>query len=444
MAERLLTTAPHGHLLTNHAVWSADGRWIAYDTRTSPDGGTFDATRIERVDVDSGRIEVLYEARHGACCGVVTCSPVDDRVVFILGPERPTPDWSYGPARRQGVIVDPRRPGIAEPLDARDLVPPFTPGALRGGTHVHTFSGDGRLVASTYEDAVLAGPDPRDRAATGDGGPAPERNLRGIAVSVVGRPVVVPRGHPRNHDGSAFSVVVSRLSDAPRPGSDEIARACEEGWIGTAGYRRPDGTRQHRALAFQGTVIDATGAAVVEAFVIDLPDDPDDLARPGAGPLAGTPTTRPAPPAGVRQRRLTHTAQGPFPGLAGPRHWLRSRPDGSLVAFLVRDDSGWAQLGVVSPCGGPSRQLTHAAGGVASAFSFSPEGERIACVIAGRVCTVAVADGTVRPLTEPVPGSPPRPEACVFSPDGTRIAFARVVPSARGAWTQVCVVDAPG
>lgn len=441
MAERLLTTAPHGHLLTNHAVWSADGRWIVYDTRTSPDGGTFDATRIERVEVARGRVEVLYEARDGARCGVVTCSPVDDRVVFILGPERPTPDWSYGPARRQGVLVDPRRPGVAEPLDARDLVAPYTPGALRGGTHVHTFSGDGRLVASTYEDAVLDGP---DMAATGAAPPARERNLRGIAVSVVGRPVVVPRGHPRNHDGSAYSVVVSRLSDAPRPGSDDISRACEEGWIGTAGYLWPDGTRQRHALAFQGTVINAGGAPVVEAFVIDLPDEPDDLVRPGPAPLAGTPTTRPAPPADVRQRRLTHTADGPFPGLAGPRHWLRSRPDGSLVAYLSRDDSGRPQLFVVSPCGGPPRPLTRVAGGVASAFSFSPDGERIACVIDGLVCTVAVADGTVTPLTEPVPGSPPRPEACVFSPDGTRIAFARVVPSARGAWTQVCVVDAPG
>lgn len=438
MAERRLTTAPHGHLLTNHAVWSADGRWIAYDTRTSPDGGTFDGARIERVDVATGRIELLYEARDGACCGVVTCSPIDDRVVFILGPERPTPDWSYGPARRQGVIVEPRRPGVAEPLDARDLVPPYTPGALRGGTHVHTFSGDARLVASTYEDAVLT------MAAESGTARDHERTLRGIAVSVVGRPVVVPRGHPRNHDGSAFSVVVSRLSDAPRPGSDEISRACEEGWIGTAGYQRPDGTRQRHALAFQGTVADAAGAAVVEAFVIDLPDDPDDLARPGAGPLAGTPSTRPAPPAGVRQRRLTHTADGPFPGLAGPRHWLRSRPDGSLVAYMARDASARPQLFVVSPCGGPSRQLTGVAGGVASAFSFSPDGERIACVIDDRVCTVAVADGTVTPLTEPVPGAPPRPEACVFSPDGTQIAFARVVPAVGGAWTQVCVADAPG
>jgi len=30
-------------------------------------------------------------------------------------------------------------------LDARDVTVPFRPGALRGGTHAHQFSGDGRL-----------------------------------------------------------------------------------------------------------------------------------------------------------------------------------------------------------------------------------------------------------------------------------------------------------
>jgi len=434
--ERQLTSAPHGHVLTNTAVWSADGRWIVSDTRSSPDGGIFDGTRIERVEVASGRVEVIYEARHDACCGVATCSPVDGRVVFILGPERPTPDWSYGPERRQGVVVDPSRPGSATPLDARDLVPPFTPGALRGGTHVHTFSGDGRLVASTYEDAILPA------TATTACDPPREHNRRGIAVSVTGRPVQVTGRHPRNHDGSAFSVVVTRLTDTPRPGSDEISRACEEGWVGTNGYERADGSRQRYAIAFQGTVVSAGGTALAEVFVVDLPDDPAGLETPGDGPLAGTPTTRPSPPATVRQRRLTFTADRRHPGVAGPRHWVRSSPDGRLLACLVRDDAGAPQLVVMSPRGGPLRQVTRAARGVESAFSFSPDGARIACVIEGCVCVVDVGDGSVRRLTTPSPHSPPRPEACVFSPDGRSVAFARVVAGSHGAWTQICVTDA--
>ena len=428
MPEQNLTTAPHGHMLTNAAVWSADSAWIVYDTRSTPDGAVFDGRRIERVEVATGRVELLFESTPDACCGVATASPVDDRVAFILGPERPTPDWDYGPARRQGGVVRASRPGIVELLDARDLVPPFTPGALRGGSHVHVFSPDGRLVSFTYEDAVLD--------AAGAAQPH-EKNLRGVGVSVCDRPVNVPKTHPRNHDGSAFTVLVTSLTDAPRPGSDEISKAFEEAWIGTAGYLRPDGSRQRYALAFQGQVATAHGRTISEVFVVDLPDDPADLERPGDGPLAGTTTTRPGVPRGVAQRRLTFTADQPYPGIQGARHWLRSSPDGSRIACLMPDDRGVVQLFTVSPLGGQPVQVTADRWDVASAFSWSPDGSRIAYVADGSVMTVDVATGNTARHTEPAQSDTgPRPEACVFSPDGTRIAFMRSVP-----WNQVFVVD---
>lgn len=55
---RQITAAPHGHVLTNSGVWSPDSRWIVYDTRSAADGSTFDGTRIERVDVETGRVEI--------------------------------------------------------------------------------------------------------------------------------------------------------------------------------------------------------------------------------------------------------------------------------------------------------------------------------------------------------------------------------------------------
>ncbi|MFM7109318.1 MAG: DUF3748 domain-containing protein [Planctomycetaceae bacterium] len=440
MSDRQITAAPHGHLLTNAATWTPDSRWLVFDTRSAVDGAVFDGTRIVRVLVATGRVETLYESRHGASCGVVTASPVDDRVAFILGPERPDADWRYGPARRQGVVVDASRPGIAEPLDARDLVPPFTPGALRGGTHVHVWSPDGALVSSTYEDAVL------DEATGGPCGPrwpARHTNLRGVAVSVCGRAVRVPAAHPRNHDGSAFTVLTTDLADAPRPGGDEIVRACEEAWIGARGYLRADGTRQRRALAFQGSVVAAGGRTITEVFVLDLPDDPRALEVPGRGPLAGTATTRPAPPRGVVQRRITFTHDRSHPGLQGPRHWLRSSPDGSRIACLMRDDRGIVQLFAVSPLGGEPEQLSHDPWDVSSAFTWSPDGGRIAYVADASVMTIDVATGETRRLTHPTPGATaPRPEACVFSPDGTKIAYLRTLPTAAGDFNQIFVVDA--
>ena len=457
MHERQVTSAAHGHMLTNAGVWSSDSQWIVYDTRSSPDGSVFDGTRIERVEVDSGRVELLHASRHGACCGVVTASPVDDRVVFILGPEHPTPDWRYGPARRQGVIVRASRPGVIERLEARDLVPPFTAGALRGGSHVHLHSPDGRLVSFTYEDAVLD----RPPAAGAPAGAARENNLRGIGVSVHGHPVRVPRSHPRNHDGGAFSVLVTRLTDEPAPGGDEICRAFEEAWVGTHGYLRPDGTRQRYALAFQGHVVvgdDAVGGrrTISEVFICDLPDDPRQLMEAGSGPLAGTVDRRPAPPRGVTQRRLTFTSGRRHPGIDGPRHWLRSSPDGARIACLMRDDDGVVQLWTVSPTGGPPVQLTHDPWSVGSSFTWSPDGRRIAYSADGSVFVVDVEGGASLRLTDRTVAAPPRPEACVFSPDGRRIAFMRSVAggggdrsgAGRGAaagamHNQIFVVDVP-
>jgi hypothetical protein len=405
-----LTTAPHGHVLTNTAVWSPCGKWIVYDVRSDPAGEKFDGTRIERVHVDTKEVQVLYESKNGANCGVATVCPRTGRVVFILGPEHPTPDWSYSPSHRQGVVVDPDRAGIVVNLDARNLVSPFTPGALRGGSHVHTFDAAGERVAFTYEDHVLA---------TGRGEP----NQRNVGVAIP-RPVTVPKTHRRNHDGSHFSVLVTRTVSDPRPGSDDISRAVEESWVGT----------DSRSLAFQGQVVTSRGETISEVFVVDLPED---LTVPADdGPLEGTETLRPRPPRSTVQRRLTFTADRKYPGILGPRHWLRSSPDGGRIAFLMKVDTGVVQLWTVSRKDGPPDQLTRNATGIASAFTWSPDGRRIVHASSGSVCVTDSRTGETRRLTDPSRGSP-RPEACVFSPDGSRMAFVRTV----GGWNQVFVVQ---
>jgi WD40 repeat protein len=235
-------------------------------------------------------------------------------------------------------------------------------------------------------------------------------------------------------------VLITRTVDDPRPGSDEISRACEEGWIGTRGYIRTDGTRQRHAIAFQGTVVTPNGEAISEVFVVDIPDD---VMRPGDRPLAGTETTRPAPPNGVVQRRITFTQDRKHPGIQGPRHWLRTSPDGARIAFLMRDDDGIVQIWTVSANGGEPQQLTHNPFDIASTFSWSPDGGAIAYIADNSVFVSDSSSGESTRLTsKSEKGSPaaPRPEACVFSPDGSQIAFVRPVSRDGETHNQIFVV----
>lgn len=433
--ETQITDRPVGHILTNINVWSPAGKWIVYDTRSDPAGEKFDGDTIEIVNVNTREVREVYRARNGAYCGVATFSPKDNRVVFILGPEHPTDDWKYCAWHRQGALVDIDHPNIARPLDACDLTQPFTAGALRGGSHVHVFDGSGAWVSFTYEDHLLATLD-------ADSSSQPhESNQRNIGVSVLGVPVNVSRDQPRNHDGSAFSVLVTRTVDSPRPDSDEISKAFEDGWIGTNGYTRTDGTRQRHAIAFQGNVVTANGKTIPEVFVVDIPEN---VAQTRDDHISGTATTRPAPPRGITQRRLTFTADRKHPGIQGPRHWLRSSPDGSRIAFLMRDDSGVVQIWTISPNGGSPRQMTRNPFDIGSPFSWSPDGKSIAYVADNSVFVSDRDTGAATRLTPRSDNSTaPRPEACVFSPDGRQIAYVRPVARDGATFNQIFVVTRP-
>ena len=429
--EKQVTRGPGNRILTNTGVWSPDGKWIVYDTRPDAAGLDFTGLTIEMVNVETSEVRELYRAARGAHCGVATFHPRLPKVVFILGPEDPTSDWQYNAWHRQGVIVDVKKPGIALNLDALDLVPPYTPGALRGGSHVHVWDSAGEWVSFTYEDHVLA----QFKDATAEH----EVNLRNVAVSVPNHPVQVSKGHPRNHDGQYFTVAVSHTVAKPNPGSDEIERAFEEGWIGTNGYARRDGSRQRRALAFQGIVRAPGGEAVPEVFIVDLPED---MTIAGNRPLAGTETTAPWPPKGITQRRLTRTTDRKFPGIRGPRHWLRSSPDGSSIACLMADEEGIVQIWTVSPAGGEPRQLTRNPWPIGSAFTWSADGQCLAHVMDNSVCLTDANTGATRRLTKRFEEAvAPRPEACVFSRDGHQIAYVRRVPEGAVLSNQIFVVS---
>jgi dipeptidyl aminopeptidase/acylaminoacyl peptidase len=431
-AARQITDRPYGHILTNVNVWSPDGCWIVYDTRSDPAGEKFDGGVIEMVNVETREVRTIYRATGGAHCGVATFSPTANKVVFIVGPEHPADDWQYAAWHRAGLLVDADPPYRASPLEASDFAPPFTPGALRGGTHVHVFDGEGKWVSFTYEDHILATLDPRQQLVH-------DLNQRNVGVSVPTPAVRVSATHPRNRGGSTFSVLVTRTTNHPRANSDEISRAFEEAWVGTHGYLRRDGSRQRHAIAFQGHVATADGAKISEVFIVDIPED---VTVAGDSPLEGSATTRPYPPRHTRQRRLTRTEGRRYPGVQGPRHWLRSSPDGDRIAFLMRDDAGVVQIWTISPNGGAQRQLTHLSFDVASAFTWSPDGQSIAFVADNSVFVADATSGTASRLTPRTADEiAPRPEACVFSPDGSRVAYVRRVPQAGGIYNQIFVVE---
>ena len=117
----------------------------------------------------------------------------------------------------------------------------------------------------------------------------------------------------------------------------------------------------------------------------------------------------------------------------------------------MRDEVGIVQLFAVSPNGGRPVQVTRDEWHVTSSFSWSPDGRRIAYVADSSVFVVDVASSVSTRLTDRTIAAPPRPEACLFSPDGRRIAFMRRVAGnstqfgdpAAEVHNQIFVMDVP-
>ncbi|WP_312691764.1 DUF3748 domain-containing protein [Kosakonia sp.] len=399
-----ITFAPRNHQLTNINCWTADSQWLVFDVR--PSGASFTGKTIERVNVQNGVVEVLYTALQGAHVGVVTVHPQAEKYVFIHGPENPDASWQYDFHHRRGVVTE---AGQTHNLDAMDITVPYTAGALRGGTHVHVYSPNGQFVSFTYNDHVMHEL-------------SPTRDQRNVGVATPFGPVTPPGSHAREYGGSHWSVLVSCTTPTPVPGSDEINRAYEEGWVG------------NQRLAFIGDTLSLRGEKVPELFIVALPADEQGWKTAGAAPLQGSPDTLPAPPLGVAQQRLTFTHSRRYPGLVNtPRHWVRGNPQGTEIAFLMRDDHGIVQLWLISPDGGEPRQLTQTAGGIQSAFNWHPSGNALGFVLENRIALCDAQRGDITFLTADHE-NPPSADAVVFSPDGKHLAWMEEVEGFRQLW----------
>jgi hypothetical protein len=156
------------------------------------------------------------------------------------------------------------------------------------------WDGDGSMVSYTYNDYVmeqLAKTNPQ------------VKDLRTIGLMFPKKVQVPNTANVENNNGEMFALLAARVTENPKPGSDEIDKAFDECWIGKEGYLKADGRRQRKAIAYQGNVRDEQGSTVTEIFVADIPDYL--TATTFDESIAGTNNTRPAVPQGIGQRRVT-------------------------------------------------------------------------------------------------------------------------------------------
>lgn len=423
-----LTFDQSGHVIHNTQVFSPDNEWIVFDSRNNENAINSTGT-VGMVNVHTKEIKYLYHTKnqteYGPGVGAVTFSPKENKVLFIHGLRNSSKDNPYGFTRRTGVAVDIKHPFEPIFMDARDIIPPFTPGALRGGTHAHTWSGDGKWISFTYNDFVVEQLSKKDLSV---------KDMRTIGVMIPGKVEVAEDSGMENHSGMMFSMLVVPVMENPKPGSDEIDKAFDEGWIGNNGYVRSDGRRQTRAIAFQGNIRNKENKTVTEVFVADLPEDLS--ANIQEKRIEGTDKIRPGIPAGIVVRRITFMEHG----ISGPRFWLRTTPDGSTIGFLAPDTKGTIQIFGISPNGGQLKQLTHNNSSVQGPFNFSPDGKWLAYCMDNKIFITDIKTGETRPITLPANDSDKPIGTPVFSNDGKLIAYNKYVTDRGNSYVHIFLI----
>lgn len=433
LQEVQLTTDPSGHFLNQRQAFSPDDLSLVFDGRNDETKIGENAS-VKLVDMKTKAIRTIYELDNqtafGPGVGAVSFHPSQNQVVFTHGLKNASEAEPYGFTRRFAMQVDLDDTKNTRPMEARDVQAPFTIGALRGGSHAYSYSSDGQLVSFTYNDEVLE-KEARDNPDIFD--------LRTVGAFLVGQQVSINGNTDKaNFDGTSFAILLAEVESNPEPGSDEINKAYEEGWVGNAGYKTLEGNIQKHALAFLGDVISASGEKVTEVFIADIPDDlPGLMSSVNAGNI----TTLPSIPKGVKQRRLTFTSTNKNPGVQGPRQWLRSSPDGSAIYFYQKDDNGIVQIYSVSPNGGEIKAITSNEFSAETTFGISSDGKYLAYGAKEAIYVTSVADRKTE-LVLPAPTYPSNSLSNVnWSNNGYTLAYNRKVSQNGEAFFQIYTLD---
>ena len=411
MQAEQLTHTPNGHTLHHTQIQSACGTYLVYDTRND-DTQIGETNKIEVLHVNTHTTQNIYtcvpSSIYGPGVGAATFATNQLTTLFIHGIKNADAQKPYGMTRRTGVAIALQHPQLPIYMDARNVYAPFTPGALRGGTHSHSWHVSGEFISFTYNDFVL------EQATQPDA----DKDLRVVGVMFPKPVEVAIDAAGENNSGEMFSVIVSQVQNTATPGSDDIEKAFDECWLGN-----------QRKLAFQGHVRTTANALQTEIFVIDLPND---LTQVGVSPLEGTAVTRCGVPKGVTQRRLTHTPKG----ISTFRHWLRSNATGTVVYFLMEDAAGVTQLHEVRIGDGRIKQLSFHASNIHSPFNVHPSAKHAVYFVANNLVLLDIESNTPRVLLESNPdiqltGIPH------FCNQSQTIYFNAYVKSSQGSFIQI-------
>jgi len=394
---RQVSFSPHNHELDNNDNFSHDDRFVCFDTRDSVVVGNGSSRSIMKLELATGKESVIYAPSPvivdpvNAAPGVIACSynPVADEVVFIHGPlvSETAQFGFYAMPNRRGAVMAASGRGTVRFLDLRDVTSEVTtPGAQRGGTHRHEFSGDGRRIGFTYNDQLLT--------------------QYGRTVGYMERTPKAPKGAL-----AWFAVMVPIVPmGTAKPG--ELENAAFDSWIDSHGSMR----------GFIGKVKEADGSYRNSLFVADVPASVDITTSD-----SGTRSRFPAPPKGITIRRLTHHEAGGV---------VRGSPDGGRIAYTARSADGTMQVFLIDSHGSDQSpdaamrpvQVTFLKSGVRGGFRWHPSGNTISAVGDGGIWAVCVKPGKLFGKAYQM-GEGGYIAGPVWSNNGKVLAYNRQVPS---------------
>lgn len=392
MSEKQLSFSPKTHSLDNNDNFSPDGMFLCYDTRgTIYAENLANSKSIEKIEIESGIESILWNppsvSGEQAAPGVAAASyhPIENKVIFIHGPDLDEVEKRgyYNIRNRTAVEVDGDGNNTWVKVDMRDIFnDTIIPGAHRGGSHRHEYSGNGKRIGFTYDDFLVK---EYDRT-----------------IGFLQPDEKAPEGYTHY-----FCVILkpTRKGDSK---AGEIEKAYGDSWIGAEGSMR----------AFIGKVRALNGKDYEnDLFIADIPIDIDITTS-----WSGTQNEYPEPPEGIVIRRLTHGMN--ISGI------VRGSADGRQIAFTAPDGDGINQVFVIKANGSDKQaiQTTHLSSSVSS-VRWHSSGDWIFGISDGDILATYAGKDQELGKTVRLTDDNMKRDQLVVSSDGDWLAYIIAVPT---------------